>query len=123
MTNVSHLEIPAELAFILSKLESYEPSATERSLAKVSGPVAAAGRRDKYRLPADIDYYVFSKVASVYFKSHLWQMKREPIKTPFLAKTKEADYNESLAIFKLILRFMNDETLTGRKEKVRQTSP
>ena len=40
----------------------------------------------------------------MYFKSHLWQARKEPIKTPFLAKAREADYNESLAIFKLILR-------------------
>ena len=46
-------------------------------------------------------------------------MKREPIKTPFLSKSKESDYHESLAIFKLILRFMNDNNLSGRKEKVR----
>ena len=45
-------------------------------------------------------------------------MKREPIKTPFLSKSKESDYHESLAIFKLILRFMNDTNLSGRKEKV-----
>lgn len=45
-------------------------------------------------------------------------MKREPIKTPFLSKSKESDYHESVAIFKLILRFMNDPNLSGRKEKV-----
>ena len=70
------------------------------------------------RLPSDIDYYVFSKVANIYFKSHLWQMRKEPIKTPFLAKSKESDYHESLAIFKLILRFMNDGQLSGQKEKI-----
>jgi myosin-15 len=58
------------------------------------------------------------QVANVYFKSHLWQMKREPIKTPFLSKSKESDYQESLAIFKLILRFMNDNNLSGLREKV-----
>ena len=59
-------------------------------------------------------------MASVYFKSHLWQMKREPIQTPFLSKSKESDYNDSLAIFKLILRFMNDDALeSGKREKVK----
>ena len=56
--------------------------------------------------------------ANIYFKSHLWQMKREPIKTPFLPKQKESDYYESLAIFKLILRFMNDNSLGGMREKI-----
>lgn len=44
-------------------------------------------------------------------------MKREPIRTPFLAKSREADYQESLALFKLILRFMNDNNLSDVKEK------
>ena len=70
------------------------------------------------KLPSDIDYYVFSKVANIYFKSHLWAMKREPIQTPFLSKSRDSDFQESLAIFKLILRFMNDTGLSGRREKV-----
>lgn len=45
-------------------------------------------------------------------------MKREPIKTPFLAKAKDVDYQDSLALFKLILRFMNDNNLSGKKETV-----
>lgn len=52
-----------------------------------------------------------------YFQSHVWGMKREPIKTPFLHKNKESDYRDSLSIFKLILRFMNDDSLTDRKEQ------
>ena len=120
VASVNHLEVPAELAFVLSKLDKWRPVNTEKHLSKVAGEVARPKRRrdTKLKLPHDIDYYVFSKVANVYFKSHLWQMKREPIKTPFLAKTKESDYQESLAIFKLILRFMNDNALGGLREKV-----
>jgi myosin-15 len=120
VTNVNHLDIPAQLAFILSKLDTWKPVVhMEKSLAKVSGQVPGMQRKEKLKLPHDIDYYVFSKVASVYFKSHLWQMKREPIQTPFLSKSKESDYNDSLAIFKLILRFMNDDALeSGKREKV-----
>lgn len=44
-------------------------------------------------------------------------MKREPIKTPFLNKNKDSDYADSLALFKLILRFMNDDSLSGKKEQ------
>lgn len=44
-------------------------------------------------------------------------MKREPIKTPFLNKAKDSEFADSLAIFKLILRFMNDESLNGKKEQ------
>lgn len=50
-------------------------------------------------------------------QSHVWGMKREPIKTPFLNKAKDSEFADSLAIFKLILRFMNDESLNGKKEQ------
>ena len=119
VASVNHLEVPAELAFVMSKLDKWCPINSEKNLSKVAGEVASPSRKkERLRLPHDIDYYVFSKVANVYFKSHLWQMKREPIKTPFLSKSKESDYQESLAIFKLILRFMNDNNLGGMREKV-----
>jgi len=51
------------------------------------------------------------------FQSHVWGMKKEPIKTPFLHKSKDSDYMDSIAIFKLILRFMNDVTLTPKREQ------
>ena len=117
VAQVNHLEVPAELAFVLSKLESWEVvNAPDKHLSKMSGQVPMMPIAKK--LPHDIDYYAFSKAANIYFKSHLWQMKREPIKTPFLPKQKESDYIESLAIFKLILRFMNDNSLSGMREKV-----
>merc|ERR1712223_195665 len=121
VAQVNHLEVPAELAFVLSKLETWEVvNAPDKHLAKMSGPLPMMPLAKK--LPHDIDYYAFSKAANIYFKSHLWQMKREPIKTPFLPKQKESDYYESLAIFKLILRFMNDNSLGGMREKFWQTT-
>lgn len=94
----------------------WEPAHTERNLVKVVGNVSTVPR--KYHLPQDIDYHAFTKFTNIYFKSHVWGMKREPIKTPFLAKAKDIDYQDSLAIFKLILRFMNDNNLSGKKETV-----
>ena len=85
VASVNHLEVPAELAFVLSKLESWEVvNAPDKHLAKMAGPLPMMPFAKK--LPHDIDYYAFSKAANIYFKSHLWQMKREPIKTPFLPK-------------------------------------
>ena len=46
----------------------------------------------------------------------MWSAKKEAIKTPLLAKSNEADAQESLAVFKLIMRFMNDANLAGKKE-------
>lgn len=70
-----------------------------------------------YNLPSDIDQYQFSKFTNVYFKSHIFGMKREPIKTPFLAKARDQDYTDSLMIFKMILRFMNENNLSGKREQ------
>ncbi|XP_049851037.1 unconventional myosin-XV isoform X4 [Schistocerca gregaria] len=116
VAGVNHLEIPAELAFIFSKLDDWQQVHSERNLVKVVGGVQSSAQNEKYHLPHDIDHYAFTKFTNVYFKSHLWGMKREPIKTPFLAKSKDIDYQDSLAIFKLILRFMNDNNLSGKKE-------
>ncbi|KAK6643275.1 hypothetical protein RUM43_004780 [Polyplax serrata] len=116
VAGVNHLEIPAELAFIFSKLEDWEQTHNERNLVKVVGNVSTNPR--KFYLPQDIDHHAFTKFTNIYFKSHVWGMKREPIKTPFLAKAKDMDYQDSLALFKLILRFMNDNNLNGKKESV-----
>ncbi|QQP35413.1 Uncharacterized protein FKW44_023631, partial [Caligus rogercresseyi] len=119
---MNHLEIPAELAFIMSQMEMMKGGveggrSTEKNLGKINEPLPYFPFRGELKLPNDIDYYSFSKVANIYFKHHLWEMKREPIKTPFLSKSKESDYQEALAIFKLILRFMDDPNLSGGKEK------
>uniref|UniRef100_A0A8D9AYW5 Unconventional myosin-XV n=1 Tax=Cacopsylla melanoneura TaxID=428564 RepID=A0A8D9AYW5_9HEMI len=114
---VNQLDIPAELAFILNKLEDWTPPHVDRNLVKVVGPVVDTLQKAEYDLPEDIDQHAFSKFSNIYFKSHVWGMKREPIKSPFLNKNKDSDFADSLAIFKLILRFMNDDSLTGKKEQ------
>ncbi|XP_018402219.1 PREDICTED: unconventional myosin-XV [Cyphomyrmex costatus] len=115
VAGVNHLEIPAELAFIYSKLDDWQPTHTERNLLKVVGQVIPINYT--YSLPSDIDQYQFSKFTNIYFKSHIFGMKREPIKTPFLAKARDQDYTDSLMIFKMILRFMNESNLNGKREQ------
>jgi len=61
VAGVNHLEIPAELAFVLSTLDGWEPVHTEKRLSKVS----AAALKAPAKLPHDIDYYVFSKVTQL----------------------------------------------------------
>lgn len=75
---------------------------SDRNLLKVVGEVAKPVSSRELRLPSDIDQYAFTKFTSVYFKAHIWGMKRDPIKSPFLAKNNETDYQSSLAIFKLV---------------------
>ncbi|XP_026670463.1 unconventional myosin-XV [Ceratina calcarata] len=115
VAGVNHLEIPAELAFIYSKLDDWQPTHSERNLLKVVGQVIPM--HQNYSLPNDIDQYQFSKFTNIYFKSHIFGMKREPIKTPFLAKARDQDYTDSLMIFKMILRFMNENNLSGKREQ------
>nr|XP_050849060.1 unconventional myosin-XV isoform X2 [Vespula vulgaris] len=115
VAGVNHLEIPAELAFIYSKLDDWQPTHTERNLLKVVGQVISMPHT--YSLPSDIDQHQFSKYTNIYFKSHIFGMKREPIKTPFLTKARDQDYTDSLMIFKMILRFMNENNLSGKREQ------
>ncbi|XP_075232051.1 unconventional myosin 10A isoform X3 [Lycorma delicatula] len=117
VAGVNHLDIPAELAFIFNKIEEWQPVHNERQLVKVVGSVVEKPE-PVASLPSDIDQHAFSKFTNIYFKSHVWGMKREPIKTPFLNKAKDSDFTDSLALFKLILRFMNDDSLGGKKEQV-----
>ena len=59
---------------------------------------------------------VIIKTTFYFPQSHLWGSKKEAIKTPLLPKNNEADYQESQAVFKLVMRFMNDTNLNGKKE-------
>ena len=73
---------------------------SEKNIVKAVGNLDT--QRYHHKLPLDIDQYAFTKFTNIYFRAHVWGMKREPIKTPFLTKTNEADYQESLVIFKLV---------------------
>lgn len=103
LAGFNHLEIPAELAFIYSKLDDWQPVHTERNVVKVVGAVPAP-EVDR-SLPIDLDHHVFTKFTNIYFKSHLWGARKEALQTPLLPKASDADVTDSLAIFKLILRF------------------
>nr|XP_049699745.1 unconventional myosin-XV [Helicoverpa armigera] len=111
------LEVPAELAFILSKLDEWQPPHTERNLAKVSGDVYS--EEERVQLPRDLQQFAFSKFSSVYFADggHL-SPKKHPITRPFLAKAavRDQDFNDAVATFKLILRWC-DETAAGNEAR------
>lgn len=115
--SVHHLEIPAELAFIFSKLEGYAPPHTERNLVKVVGGVA--GSSPPLVLPSDLSQFEFAKFSSVYFKGADFGYKREPITSPFLSKAaaRDQDFQDAIAVFKLILRWANDSQLAGARER------
>lgn len=116
-TSVHHLEIPAELAFIFSKLDGCTPPHTERNLVKVVGGVA--GSPAPLSLPNDLNQFEFAKFSSVYFKGADFGFKREPITSPFLSKAaaRDQDFQDAIAVFKLILRWSNDGQLSGARER------
>ena len=64
---VNTLEIPAELAFIYSKLDDWQPVHTERNVVKVVGAVPAS-ESDRMQLPSDLDHHAFTKFTNIYFK-------------------------------------------------------
>lgn len=116
-TTIHHLEIPAELAFIFSKLEGYTAPHTERNLVKVVGGIN--GVPPNINLPNDLNQFEFAKFTSVYFKGADFGLKREPITTPFLSKAaaRDQDFQDAVALFKLILRWSNDSQLNGNRER------
>ncbi|XP_025836405.1 unconventional myosin-XV [Agrilus planipennis] len=115
--NIHHLEIPAELAFVFSKLDSYVPPHTEKNLIKVVGGVT--GSEQQLELPSDLKQFDFNKFNSVYLKGTEFGYRKDPISAPFLSKAaaKDKDFQDSVALFKLILRWSNDAQLSGSREK------
>lgn len=116
--SIVHLDIPAELAFIFSKLDGYTPVHGDRHLVKVvgtvPGPPVVAGD-----MPSDIDQFSFGKFSSVYCNGVKLGHRRDPINTPFLSRAaaRDQDFQDSLAIFKLILRYTGDTSIDVAKEK------
>jgi myosin-15 len=66
MAGFNHLEIPAELAFIYSKLDDWQPIHSERNVVKVVGAVPSSERERE--LPDDLDHHAFTTFTSIYFK-------------------------------------------------------
>ncbi|XP_032227086.2 unconventional myosin-XV isoform X2 [Nematostella vectensis] len=114
IVDVTHLEIPAELAVVYANLDTWNApfkgkiSPYRGELIRYNCPSAG--------LPRDIDAFLFSKFADENFqKEHRWRMTKSPISSSFL-KLNYSDAMESVTIFKLVMRFMEDETLDRATE-------
>lgn len=116
-TNVIHLDVPAELAFMFSKMDGWTALHGDRNLVKVVGTVP--GPPTTQDLPTDLDQFAFGKFSSVYCNGVKLSPRRDPISTPFLtrAASRDQDHQDSLAVFKLILRWAGDNTLDSAREK------
>ena len=115
------LEIPEQLERMLANLDNLNLNRSERNIHKLTAEQQFNFKLSKSQLkplPSDIDQYAFSKFTNIYFNSHVWAMRKEPIKTAFLLKNSNFEVKQSRTLFKLVLRFMNDHTLTELREKI-----
>uniref|UniRef100_A0A6B2EBK9 Putative myosin class ii heavy chain n=1 Tax=Phlebotomus kandelakii TaxID=1109342 RepID=A0A6B2EBK9_9DIPT len=114
---VVHLDVPAELAFIFSKIDGWSAVHGDRHLVKVVGTVP--GPPATGSLPGDLDQFAFGKFSSVYCNGARLGARRDPISSPFLSRAaaRDQDFQDALAMFKLILRWTGDASMDGVKEK------
>ncbi|XP_041473142.1 unconventional myosin-XV-like isoform X3 [Lytechinus variegatus] len=99
--DVSRVDIPYELSLLLQR--GWSPPHNERNLIKVVGQVARQERPISF--PANINDHPFSRYVNIYFKSDGFGYQDLPIATGFHTLN-EADDDEAVAVFKLILRFL-----------------
>lgn len=116
-SHIVHLDVPAELAFMFSKMDGWSPIHGDRHLVKVVGTVP--GPPTAQDLPNDLDQFAFGKFSSVYCNGMKLSPRRDPINAPFLSRaaSRDQDFQDSLAVFKLILRWAGDVNMDTAKEK------
>lgn len=117
-SSIVHLDVPAELAFIFSKLDGWVQIHGDRNLVKVVGTVP--GPPISAELPMELDQFGLGKFSSVYCNGIQLHPRKDPITTPFLTRTaaRDKDFQDALSIFKLILRWIGDSSLDANKDKV-----
>lgn len=115
---VLHLDVPAELAFIFSKIDGWNTVHGDRHIVKVVGTVP--GPPQGKELPNDLEQFAFGKFSSVYCNGLKLQSRREPIQSPFLSRaaSRDQDFQDALAMFKLLLRWTGESPLEGIKDKI-----
>ncbi|KAJ7340291.1 TRAFAC class myosin-kinesin ATPase super [Desmophyllum pertusum] len=114
VTDVTHLEIPADLALVFANIQGW-------SLAHGASVQENKGDMIKHdyatsKLPDDINDFPFSKFVQDHFQSEQqWRMLRAPLRNSLL-HIKYSDSVMAIGLFQLVMRFMDDESITGAKE-------
>jgi len=115
-TDVTHLEIPVELAVVFSKQQTWQSFQNEYDFEKVEKVIV--NDRIKHGLPSDIDNFPFSKFVQQFFQDDKsFHCVSAPIYSPFL-KLKNSEASEAVRLFRLILRFMGDASITASREVI-----
>ncbi|KRX63936.1 Unconventional myosin-XV [Trichinella sp. T9] len=112
IVSVNHLEMPQNLAEMLLTTTNLD---ADKNIVRADRLIASHHEQE-FILPHDLHEYSFNRYAQQHFKNHTWQMRRDPINTPFLHKDSEAEMQLSLTLFRLILRYMNDTSLSSSQE-------
>ncbi|XP_067390295.1 unconventional myosin-XV [Emydura macquarii macquarii] len=112
VVDVTHLEIPAELAGLLEVVAAHKPG-NAPCVAPVPAPKLQTDCQ--LTLPLDINDYPMAKFVRVHFQEPAFGMLTEPLASP-LTRLEEELVQEALGLFKLVLRFMGDPLLGGAQE-------
>jgi len=71
------------------------------------------------KLPVDINSFSFLKFIQAYIQDYeKWDRILTPITKPFLVKISQADIQDSLSMFKMVLRFVNSNEYDPRRDKL-----
>ncbi|XP_034639514.1 unconventional myosin-XV [Trachemys scripta elegans] len=114
VVDVTHLEVPAELAGLLELAAAHKP-VNAQCVVLVPAPKLQTDSR--LTLPLDINNYPMAKYVRVHFQEPLFGMLTAPLASP-LTQLEEELVQEALSLFKLILRFMGDPHLGGTPESL-----
>lgn len=116
VADVTQLDIPAELALVFANIQGWS-LVHENSVKEKNGEIIKHNFA-KTQLPDDINQFPFSKFAQEHYQSeHQWRMVRAPIRTSLL-QVKYSDNVLATGLFQLVMRFMDDESISGPREFV-----
>ncbi|KAM7152514.1 unconventional myosin-XV [Macrochelys suwanniensis] len=114
VVDVTHLEVPAELAGLLELAAAHKPANAQ---CVVPVPAPKLQTDSQLTLPLDINSYPMAKYVRVHFQEPSFGMLTAPLAAP-LTLLEEDLVQEALSLFKLILRFMGDPLLGGPQENL-----
>eukprot|EP00117_Sycon_ciliatum_P037453 scpid4622/ scgid28017/ Unconventional myosin-XV; Unconventional myosin-15 len=118
VTDVTTLEVPAELASLFDKIAGgWRPITAEKGTSQPSQYEEVLQLPlDMELVPGDIAGYVFSKFRSAFFREGQdYEHRTVPLERSLIPLNESLEV-EALGIFKLIMRFMGDESLAGPLE-------
>ncbi|XP_067859862.1 unconventional myosin-XV [Heptranchias perlo] len=114
VVNVTHLDIPAELASLLQAAAAGKEIHGD-CIIQIETPKVRS--EEQLIMALDINNYPFSRFVRAHFKNLLFGMLTAPLDET-LTQAEEDLNQEAVKVFKLILRFMGDPQLNGVQENV-----